>query len=125
MCSSDLRVVEERVLPRGRDVQLGNSLLLGIPIPEGYPYLARVTWASPSEVLVIDGRDQVYVLAPDRDVEIEAGPVTLRLSLVKQFYMRRVGTVSVAASAVWFAIVLMSTLSASASDVLYEKHCSW
>ncbi len=119
------RVVEECALPQNKDVQLGNSPVIGMPVPEGYPYLAKVTWTSARTVAVVDGRGREYELDPDNDVEIEAGPVTLRLSMAKQYPMRRVGTVSMGVSAVWLAIVLMSTITASAGDLVYERHCSW
>ena len=119
------RVVEERTLPYRQDVQLGNSDILGVPIPAGYPYLARVTWIAADKVAVIDGRGRQYNVEPDHDVHIAAGPVTLQLSIVAQYPMRRVGSVSLGASAVWLTIVLMSTISASAGDLTYEKHCQW
>lgn len=119
------RVVEERALPRGRDVQLGNSDIIGVPVPEGFPYIARVSWVSGQKVAVIDGRGRQYLLEPDGDVEIEAGPVTLKLTLAKQYAMRRVGTLPLGVVAVWFAIVLMFTNSVTSSGVLYEKQCEW
>jgi tetratricopeptide (TPR) repeat protein len=118
------RVVEERALPRGT-LQLGNSPVLGIPTPRGYPYLARITWESPRSVLVVDGRGRHYRVEPDADVEIVAGPVTVRLSLVLQFAMQRVESVSLASTSIWLTLFLLLSVSISSASVAYDKRCSW
>ena len=118
------RVVEERALPRG-PLQLGNSPILGIPTPQGYPYLARITWESSRVVLVVDGRGRHYRVEPDADVEIVAGPVKVRLSLVMQYAMQRVEAVSLASTSIWLTLFLLLSVSISSASVAYDKRCTW
>lgn len=118
------RVVEERALPRG-PVQLGNSDVLGVPTPHGYPYLAQVQWVSPRVVRVVDGRGRQQLVEPERDAVVEAGPLKVRFTLVKQFSMRRVEVVSAAATLVWGTLFLLMSVTVSSAGLVYDKHCSW
>jgi len=87
--------------------------------------MAKISWASPKEVRVVDGRGRQYLVEPDRDVEIVAGPLKVSLSLVLQYPMRRVEVVSAGATGVWVTLFLLMSVSTMSAGTIYEKHCSW
>lgn len=117
-------VVEERVLRPGAPVQIGNSRLLSVPVPEGYPYVARVQWSGADRCEVVDGAGRAYVLDPSADLVIEVGAVTLRLALVEQYAFKRAQPLGLRDMAAWFTIVLMSSVLSMQALWVHERRCA-
>jgi len=103
-------VVEEQSVRYGESVQLGNSALVAVPVPEGHDHLARVVWTGPATAVVETVQGTVHEVTPGEDLEIEVGPVGLRLYLVEQFRIRRSSTLSSVAALAWFVVVMMAFL---------------
>jgi tetratricopeptide (TPR) repeat protein len=82
-------VVEETFAPTGRPLVLGGEGEMGLPVPPGAAYLARVTWRGPVSAVVegVDGR--AHLLEADNVVLIEEGPVRLEIRLAHRFALRR------------------------------------
>ncbi|HHO50079.1 MAG TPA: tetratricopeptide repeat protein [Deltaproteobacteria bacterium] len=116
-------VVEESFVSSGEVLQIGNSSALAVPVPQGCPYVARVTWTSPTSCEVRDGTGQLHELRPGQDLELELGPVQLRLYLVQQFRIRRAEPWSARGSLAWLSLVLMATLLSSQSTWAWEQRC--
>lgn len=116
-------VVEESFASSGETLQIGNSTALAVPVPQGCPYIAKVTWTSPSSCEVRDGTGQLHQLQPGRDLELELGPVLLRLYLVQQFRIRRAQPWSARGSLAWLAVVLMTTLMSSQGGWVWQQRC--
>lgn len=121
------QVVEARVDPSDRRVQIGNSPVLAVPVPAGMPWMARALFTTPTRVVVEDGLGRQHVLEPDDEVVIEAGPVTLRLYLAEQYAIRRAQGWSLQASLAWFTVVLMATVASMQGGWWQnpENHCPW
>lgn len=119
------QVVEERFVRRGEALQIGNDPSLAVPVPHGFPYLARCEWVSATELRVVDGRGRQYVLDPDHDVDIRIGPVGLHLSLAPQFPLKRMSAPSWKGSIAWLTIVLMTTALMQQGELLWAKRCEW
>lgn len=119
------QVVEERFVRRGEPLQIGHDPSLAVPVPDGFPYLARCEWVSATEVRVVDGRGRAYVLDPDHDVHIRIGPVGLHLALAPQFPLKRVAAPSWKGSIAWLTVVLMSTAAMQQAELLWSKRCEW
>lgn len=82
-------IVEDRTVPPGKPLRIGRSAALDVPVPEGWPHFASVTWQGADKVLVTEGSGHTHELGPEGEVVVEAGPVRVRLSLVPQFRLRR------------------------------------
>lgn len=81
--------VEERLMGRGEAVVLDKDGPLNIPIPKGWPYVARLDWVGEGNVRVVDGMDRQYLATKDKHVEIAAGPLSVKIQVVRQFRLRR------------------------------------
>jgi tetratricopeptide (TPR) repeat protein len=104
------RTVEETFARRGHGLQIGNSEALSVPVPEGKPYIAKITWAGPTTARVVDGEGQQYVIGPDTPVALRVGDVQLGLSLVPQVRLARFGGFSWSGSLGWFVLVVAVTV---------------
>lgn len=119
------QVVEERFVRRGEALQIGNSPALAVPVPKGFPYLARCEWVSGSALRVVDGRGREYVLDAEHDLDIAIGPVGLHLALAPQFPLKRVQLPSWKGSIAWLTVVLMMTTVVQQAGLVWEKRCEW
>ncbi|TNE92322.1 MAG: tetratricopeptide repeat protein [Deltaproteobacteria bacterium] len=118
--------VEEVVVPRGGEaLQIGNSALLAVPVPEGLPYIARVNFVTPFKAVITDAEGASATLDPDNEYAYTYGPIALRLQLVPQFAHRRFGAVPVLGSLAWLSVVLMTTIGVMQAQILWEKQCEW
>ncbi|MCO4745617.1 MAG: tetratricopeptide repeat protein [Proteobacteria bacterium] len=117
--------VEDVLVPRGDVLQIGNSDLLAVPVPEGAPYLARVEFSGRNHARVLDGRGQSYELGTDNSVRISVGPIELKLELVRQFPLRRLGGVPVLGSLAWLCVVLMTSSLTMQVGVVSNHLCDW
>lgn len=117
--------VEEVLVPSGRVLQIGNSDLLAVPVPEGAPYIARIVFQSSDTARITDGRGREYPLSPGSDVSLSVGPIDLTLQLIPQFSLRRLGGLPVLGSLAWLAVVLMTTSTGMAVQVVGEHACEW
>ena len=116
-------VVEESFVRTGEPLQIGNSPALGVPVPAGFPYIALVTWQSHDSCSVRDGQGNVHVLTPSDDLDIDLGAVSLRLSLVQQYRLRRTEPMSVTSALAWFAVIMMFGLVTSHGAFLGRNYC--
>ena len=121
------QVVEERFAASSRRVEIGNTEAMALPMPPGMSWMARAVWTTPARVVVEDGLGHQYVLEPDDEVLIEAGPVQLKLYLAEQFPIRRAEGWSLQASLAWFTVVLMATVASMQGGWWQnpENHCPW
>jgi regulator of sirC expression with transglutaminase-like and TPR domain len=118
-------LVEETFVDRGRIVQIGNTDAMALPVPEGQPWLARVDWHSPTRAVVHDGRGEEHLLTTEQSVVIETGPVTLTLSLVPRYMLRRTEDIQWWGSFAWFTVVFAATLLSWQGNLLYAHRCDW
>ena len=120
-------VVEDTFVRRGaRQLQIGNSDRLAVPVPEGMPYAARIAWRGPTAVRIVDGAGRAWLLSDVDDVvRVEVGPVTLTFRLVRRFHLRRTHDVDWRAAVAWFSIVFAATLVVAQLELLWDKRCSW
>lgn len=86
------QVVEETISPRGRHLVLGGSGAMALPVPQGRPYLARLSWQDGNKVVVEDADGRATLLEGDDVVDIREGPVRLELRLVRRFRLRRMAS---------------------------------
>jgi Flp pilus assembly protein TadD len=90
--------VEEHVRSRSEKFTVGREGPLSIPVPEGWPYLVRIGWAAPNTVRILDGSGAQYVANVDKPVHISAGPVELKIAVIRQFRLRRLPYLAAAMS---------------------------
>lgn len=119
------QVVEEHFVRQGAPLQIGHDPSLAVPVPDGFPYIARCEWVSATEVRVVDGRGRQYVLDPEHPVHIRIGPVGLHLSLAPQFTLKRFQPPTWKTSLAWLAMVLMTTAMVQQGELLWSKRCVW
>lgn len=117
--------VEQRHVPRGRPLVIGQGDELAVPLPSGMPFLARCTWRGPDKVAVVDGRGRTWELGPEDRAEVTLGPVELELSMAPQFALKRSYRFDTLLSAVWLAVVLMATVTGETVALGYKNWCSW
>jgi tetratricopeptide (TPR) repeat protein len=126
-------VVEERFVLTGRPVQIGGPSLgsgpaghsVAIPVPDGADYVAQVWWNDRATCTVRDAFGAVHELAPGRDLVLQLGPVELKLYLVEQVWLTRVGKVAFAGSLAWFALVTMSCTGTIQAVWLGDRSCDF
>lgn len=115
-------VVEERFTPAGHVLQIGNSDAMAVPVPEGWPYLARVRWAG-NTAKVTDGGGAEHVLGYGDQVTIDAGPVALTLEQVPRYMLRRTGEMQAWGSLAWFTVVYAFTLLTMSGGLAWNMRC--
>jgi len=118
-------IVEETFVERGGTVQIGNSGAMGVPVPEGWPFLARVHWVGPHRAVVEDHEGREHPLERGERVSMAAGPVALDLRLVPRYALRRTEDLRWWGSMAWFAVVFAATLLSMQGGVVAEHSCDW
>lgn len=119
------RVVEERHTPTYRPVEIGGPAdgAVAVPVPDGTPYIARVTWTGPVRCEVTDAHGRSTTLEPGRDLVLSLGDVTLTLLLVEPQPMRRVGRVALGGALSWLAVVAMLVGASVQLGWLWGESC--
>jgi regulator of sirC expression with transglutaminase-like and TPR domain len=101
-------VVEEVVSAAGTRLVLGPSSL-SIPMPAEQAWYARIDWRTPATAAVTLPDGKVELLDRDNLVEIQEGPVTLELRLVRRFGLRRMADLAtIAASSLGVLLIFIS-----------------
>jgi tetratricopeptide (TPR) repeat protein len=118
-------VVEETFHGRGGTVQIGNSEAMAVPTPEGWPFLAQVSWHGRNKAVVQDHEGRQHPLEPGDRFSVTAGPVSLSLELVPRYLLRRTEEVPVWGSLAWFAVVFAVTLMTTQAEIVYKNRCPW
>jgi regulator of sirC expression with transglutaminase-like and TPR domain len=83
---------------RGEAVVIGEEGPVAVPVPEGWPYVARIDWIKPGQARVVDGADRQYLLTATEPVEIHSDPIRLKIEVVHQFRLRRLPMLATAMS---------------------------
>ena len=84
------QTVEERLMGRGESVELGEDGPVAIPIPKDWPYVAKIDWVRPGQARVVDGEGRQFIATMQSAVEIDKGPLVVRIEVAQQFRLRRV-----------------------------------
>ena len=105
-------------------MQIGGSPALAVPVPLGVPFIARVHWTGPDRCAVKDGHGGDHTLVPGHDLNIAMGEVSLRLSLVEQFSLRRTNRVSAIMSFSWLTLAVLTSLIAAQGAFVQRNYCN-
>ncbi len=118
-------VVQEAFVARGGAVQIGNSAAIAVPVPEGWPYLARVRWVGARRAVVVDHAGREHPLERGEALTLDAGPVQVELRLVARYALRRTEDVQWWGSLAWFAVVFAATLFSMQGTIVAQNMCPW
>lgn len=83
-------VVEDTFARMGSPVVLGGTDRMALPVPQGMPYLARVTWRTARTVAVEQPDGHMDLLERGGVVSIERGPLRLEIRLIERYPLRRI-----------------------------------
>ena len=83
---------------RGASVVLDEQGPMAIPVPKGWPFVAKMDWVRPGELRVIDGQERQYVATKDASVILEQSPIRLEIRVVRQFRLQRLPSFAAAMS---------------------------
>jgi Tfp pilus assembly protein PilF len=116
--------VEETFSSQGRPLQIGNSPALALPVPAGWPYLARVTWVD-GAVRVERGDGTQELLRVDQSAEVTAEPITLKLTVVRRFRLTRWALPGSEVMLAWALVMMLSSVGSQQATLLYQTRCAW
>jgi tetratricopeptide (TPR) repeat protein len=117
------QVIEQHFVRQGQRLQIGGSPSLAVPLPAGFPYIARVAWTGPGAARVQDGRGEYYTLTPDREVRIDLDAVSIRFTMAPQYSLKRLTPPSARISVAWLCIVILASLGTMQGEFLYGHRC--
>lgn len=78
-------VVEDRVLPQGREQFTLEEQGIGLPPPDGAESFARFKWLHARRVELTDSRGNVSLIEPSRPVQLVEGDIRVDIALVPTF----------------------------------------
>lgn len=116
--------IDEVRVVSGRSMTIGREGELAVPVPADLPYLAEVRWEG-AVAVVTDGLGAEHRLGPDDTYTLRAGPMSVRLSMVRQMRLRRTEPIAFSGSLALLVTVLAATLMASQAELLDKYRCDW
>jgi len=118
-------IVGQSRITDGKPVEFGSDDALGVPVPEGCRYFARLQWNSMKQPEILAWQGSTYLLGLEEPVRVSFGPVSLSFQAVQTRWFRRTRPWELRASLPWFTVVLAMTLLAQQAEFLWSKRCVW
>lgn len=104
------QVIEDTFADRGRSIVLGGPGVMALPLPQGDPWFATVSWRGPATAVVERPSGESHLLERDAEVVISEGPVELRIRLIERYPLRRLPSFAAVLSALGGVALLVVPL---------------
>ena len=118
-------LVDEVVVQPGEPTQIGYTPVLSVPVPDGVPFICRISWEGPRQLCIQDGLGDTYHIGVGQELRIHIGPLKVEMMLNATQSLLRTERVSWRGSLAWLVIVLVTSILSQQSAILYAYRCEW